>query len=94
MNSDARNVDFWDLRDVDLAKHCLRISEEESLRINAAIKAEAGRLYVEWCENMDGSEVDRKERAQRAALRAALRKRTIQILVKLSLLDEKLTRAR
>ncbi len=87
MKRESSKIDFWSLSDVVLAKNCRVIAESESAEITAAVKAEAMRLYGDWRAAIDSTDNDRHERELRAGVMAALRKRTIQILVGLSETD-------
>lgn len=75
---------FWDLTDAQLAESCRTIAQEDNSVGNSDLRAEARRLSEVWREALDGSDRDADERERRAALLSGLRKRTIQILVKLA----------
>lgn len=75
---------FWDLSDVELATSCLMIAEERDSTCESALRAEASRLFHVWRETLEESGADAEELERRAALLSGLRKRTIQILVKLA----------
>lgn len=75
---------FWDLTDAQLAESCRVIADELGADTESDLRAEAGRLYAVWRETLDGSERDAEQRERRASLLSGLRKRTIQILVKLA----------
>ncbi len=73
---------LWDLSELDLAESCRQISEGRVSGCGSMLRAEAMRLFLLWMEAMSDS-ADADEREQRAALISGLRKRTIQILVRL-----------
>lgn len=68
---------------MELAASCRMIADNgEALRVRG-IRAEAMRLSTVWLETLHSPGRSAEDRARRAALLAGLRKRTIQILVKL-----------
>lgn len=75
---------FWDLSDAELATSCLLVAVQQDSPCASDVRAEAARLFDLWRETMDDADEDRGERERRAALLSGLRKRTIQILVKLT----------
>lgn len=75
---------LWELSDTELATSCLMIAEERDSPCESALRAEAARLFHVWRETMEDTGGDSDERERRAALLSGLRKRTIQILVKLT----------
>lgn len=76
---------FWALSDIQLAKSCVLVAESHAGQTNPAVKGEAERLFLLWHDAINGRDEAGPERERRAALLSGLRKRTIQILVKLSL---------
>ena len=84
MKREGSKSNFWSLSDIELARNCRVIAESGSESIAIAIKSEARRLYSDWRDAINFPIDDRQEKARRATVMAALRKRTIQILVKLS----------
>ncbi len=84
MNREDSSSSYWSMSDIELARNCRAIAESRSASITDAIKAEARRLYGDWRNAINFPEGDRQEKARRATIMAALRKRTIQILVKVS----------
>jgi len=76
--------DFWALSDLQLARGCLRIAEGRSALAGAKVRAEAMTLFMVWQDAL--VQCPRGEAAEeRAAILAAVRKRTIQVLVKMSM---------
>lgn len=74
---------FWDLSDRELAASC-RWMAENHLRVESpAVRAEALRLFLLWLDTLNEVGPAGEVRQHQAALLSGLRKRTIQILVKL-----------
>jgi hypothetical protein len=77
--------DFWSLSDRQLERACRIVAEGRVPSSLPFLRAEAMRLFLLWREgNVDVAQ-ERCEGEQRACLLTALRKRTIQILVRISL---------
>jgi hypothetical protein len=80
----AESPDFWSLSDQQLAQACRLIGEGRCSRAGPAIRGEAVRVSLVWRDKLaprrPGDDAE-----ERAAILAALRKRTIQILVKLAI---------
>lgn len=76
--------DFWELSDLDLARSCLLIADNRPGPGNAVLKAEAMRLFLLWRETINSDHQTSKQKEERTQLMAGLRKRTIQVLVRLS----------
>jgi hypothetical protein len=76
--------DFWALSDQQLAETCIRIAEGQIPGSRPFLRAEATRLFLLWHESMNATRRTPEISEQRACLLAALRKRTIQILVSIS----------
>jgi hypothetical protein len=76
--------DFWALSDQQLARTCIRIAEGRIPGSRPLLRAEATRLFLLWHESMNSASRTPENTEQRACLLAALRKRTIQILVSIS----------
>ena len=79
-----RNTDFWSLSPAQLTRQCELIAEGGHADIDKELQGEASRLCTLWQDAQDKPDDDMDGRAGKAARRAALRKRTIEILVKLS----------
>ena len=77
--------DYWGFTEIELARSCKLIAESRSGPRNALLRAEALRLFLLWREAINARGGSREEREDRVALIWGLRKRTIQILVRLSL---------
>jgi len=77
--------DYWGFSDIELAWSCRLIAEGRSGPRNALLRAEAVRLFLLWREAMSAGRGQGEEREDRIGLMWGLRKRTIQILVRLSL---------
>lgn len=77
--------DYWAFSDVDLARCCILIAESRSGPRNALLRGEAVRLFLLWREAINSRRLRGEAREDRVALLWSLRKRTIQILVRLSL---------
>ncbi|HEY3706257.1 MAG TPA: hypothetical protein VGL22_14435 [Terracidiphilus sp.] len=77
--------EFWEMSHEELAEGCIRVAEGQFPQTRPLVRAEAVRLFLLWREAMgtDGTTCDEKER--QAGMLAALRKRTIQVLIRVSL---------
>ena len=76
---------FWVLSNLELANSCKLVGEGRSGPANAPLRAEALRLFLMWREALQSSNRRGEEREERNLMVSGLRKRTIQILVRLSL---------
>jgi hypothetical protein len=76
--------DFWALSDRQLAGSCVRIAQGWVPGTRPILRAEALRIYLLWKESLDAACRARDESEHQAGVLAALRKRTIQILVRIS----------
>ncbi len=85
MNHDDDQSTIWSLSYSQLAEQCRLIAKDNSAAINETLKAEAGRLHAAWQAALLEPAGDYDEHARVAALRAGLRKRTIEILVRFGL---------
>jgi hypothetical protein len=75
-------IDFWSLKPSQLSTECRALAEGSDATVAASLCNEAARLAVEWQEAL-GMRLDNAfEESRRAALIAALRRRTIEILIK------------
>src|SRR5579864_659886 len=77
--------DYWNFSDIELARCCLLIAESRSGPRNAFLRAESLRVFLLWREAIHARRLRGEAREDRVALLWSLRKRTIQILVRLSL---------
>jgi hypothetical protein len=82
--------DFWSLSDTQLERACRMVADGRVPFSPPFLRAEAMRLFLLWRECI--AEVA-QERDQRACLLAALRKRTIQILVRIALSSDPVNEA-
>jgi hypothetical protein len=82
--------DFWVLSDQQLARTCMCIAEGRLPDSRPLLRAEAMRLFLLWHESMNAVLRTPEISEQQACLLAALRKRTIQILVSQSLISQNL----
>lgn len=83
MRHDEARDDIWSLNSVQLASRCRSIADGAYSQADKAIEAEAGRLHAEWQEAIRLPKGDFSDEARRSALLLALRKRTIEILLKI-----------
>jgi hypothetical protein len=75
---------YWQFSDAELARSCMLVAESRSGPRNAPVRMEAMRLFLLWREAIN----DRRKgsvREQGAMKLWSLRKRTIQILVRMSM---------
>lgn len=84
LNSQAM-PDFWSLSDRQLERACRMVADGRVPLSPPLLRAEAMRLFLLWRESIVEVPQDRGRREERACLLAALRKRTIQILVRIAL---------
>jgi hypothetical protein len=77
--------DYWSFSDGELARCCLLIAESRSGPRNALLRAEAMRVFLLWREAINARRERGEELEDHVARLWSLRKRTIQILVRLSL---------
>lgn len=75
--------DFWALSDRQLARICFLIAEGRCAFAGARLRAQATRVYMVWRDALKPRSTNEGAEYQAAAL-AALRKRTIQILINLT----------
>ena len=79
--ADSAN-DLWSLRPAQLRAQCEELAHGGKAGVDAALQKEAAQLAVEWRDAI-GMPLDNGfEESRRASLIAALRRRTIEILVK------------
>jgi hypothetical protein len=84
MANQATSLDFWSLKAVQLAKECRQIAQSDSPKIDESLRAEANLLAAEFRDALLMPQDEFQDEARRAAQLAALRKRAIEILVKVS----------
>lgn len=78
-------TNFWELSDIKLARSCRLIAKSRFGLADRMLPDEAMRLFLLWREAIDHEHKTAEEKEQRVQLLAGLRKRTIQVLVRLSL---------
>ncbi len=76
--------DYWQFSDAELARTCKLVAESRSGPRNAPVRGEALRLLLLWREAINGRRKG-EVREQGAVMLWSLRKRTIQILVRMSM---------
>jgi hypothetical protein len=77
--------DFWELSDEQLAKSCIAIAQGCLPHTRPFVRAEATRLFLLWRDTMNAACPTREDVEENAGALAALRKRTIQVLVRVSI---------
>lgn len=82
MQKESRS-DFWSLSSSQLAAECRLIANGGSSQADKALQAEAKRLYAGWRETIGRPGEDFGDLSGKAVQLAGLRKRTIEILIKL-----------
>ena len=75
---------YWQFSDAELARSCVLVAESRSGPRNAPVRGEAMRLFLLWREAINDRGKS-KVREQGAMKLWSLRKRTIQILVRMSM---------
>ena len=78
------NIDYWALKPSQLANECGLLAEGDTAAVDEAIRAETGQLAAEWKEAINLPQAAFEDQARRAAQISALRKRTIEILIKVN----------
>ncbi len=89
----GESPDFWALSEMELAESCRLIAEGRCSRARISQRAEAMRVWMVWRDHLTPRRT-REEAEERAAILAALRRRTIQMLVKLSITGRRVIPAR
>lgn len=84
MNYQNSKSSIWSLSATQLAGQCRLIAESASAAIDPPLQAEARRLYDAWKDALAMPETDFDARERKASQQAGLRKRTIEILVKIA----------
>jgi hypothetical protein len=83
----ANAPDFWLLSDRQLAHSCLYIARGRFPGVKPFLRAQAMRVFLLWRDTINSQRQTQADFEQGAGALAALRKRTIQLLVRLSLPD-------
>jgi hypothetical protein len=76
-------VDFWSMRPSELRIECRSIAESTDPAIDAKLRTEAAHLAARWQEALEMPRSDAFEESRRASHIAAMRKRTMEFLVKI-----------
>jgi hypothetical protein len=84
MDPIASEAKLWSLSSTELASACQQIAAGNAPSAGATLEAEAGRLYASWRDAMEQPGDELEDRERKASQRAALRKRTIEILIKIN----------
>jgi hypothetical protein len=84
MAHESSTIDFWALKPVQLAHECRLIADGAIAEADEKLRAEARELASDWRTAIDMPRDEFDDQARRAARIAALRKRTIEILVKVT----------
>ena len=78
------DIDIWSLSLAQLAEQCRLIAEGDSANIDKKLQDEAARLYVSWINAFDQHGDNSFEQERKALHRAGLKRRTMEILVKIN----------
>ena len=81
----------WDLSEPELAAACRFIAEGRVRHAAGMLRTEAIQLFIVWIETLNMPVRTGDDRETRAALLSGLRKRTIQVLVRLRQVSERST---
>lgn len=81
----VHGIDFWALPDSSLSDACVQMANENFEGIPGELRAEARRMLRLWNEALEVPDELGQQRARRNSLIAGLRKRTIQMLVSVSM---------
>jgi hypothetical protein len=82
MQNESSGVNYWALSFRHLAEYCSSVAGNSAPDSDPQVRAEAARVYSAWQESLALPEEGFDNGARRAAQLAALRKRTIQMLVR------------
>jgi hypothetical protein len=81
MADEDSRINFWSMHSSQLRDQCIEIADTAPTGVEPALQAEARQLAIEWQEAIDIQSEDVFVQSRKASLVAALRKRTIEILV-------------
>jgi len=84
MADDDSTARFWSLTPTQLCRECRAIAQAAPTPGNVELRAEGARLAAEWQDAIDMPRNDAFDESRRASLILALRKRTIEILIRVS----------
>lgn len=76
---------YWDYSDAQLAQSCAELVQKSCAESEAQTRAEAMRLTLLWHEVLSSAGEASGVRSDCAPLLSSLRKRTIQVLIRVSL---------
>lgn len=76
-------VNYWQLRSSELAEECLTLLDDRSLTSAPELHRELNMISRSWSETFEMPTESFEEQARRAARIGALRKRTIELLVRI-----------
>jgi len=77
------NPDVWSMKSHELRDACREIAHAPREEVQDSLRTEANQLAIEWDEALGLPQLDPFDASRRASIVAALRKRTIEILIKL-----------
>jgi hypothetical protein len=81
------HVNYWSLSFERLAEHCGGVATSTSSGVSPELRAEAAILFQEWQEGLAMPAKAFDETSRRTTALAGLRKRTVEILIKLDSLS-------
>lgn len=84
MGQQDSDTGIWSLSPVQLAEQCRLIAESNSTDIDKKLQDEAARLYTSWKNALVQHEDNQQEQARKALQRTGLKRRTMEILVKIN----------
>lgn len=84
MDRDTLQNRIWSMSSRQLAEQCKVLAEAKSGSVEDPLRAEARRLYDAWSDALNQPEDTYEDHSRKASLQAGLRKRTIEILIKVS----------
>ena len=81
-HEESSEINYWALSFKKLAEYCREIAEQEPTAANQKLAGEAKIVYAEWQDTLALPDDHFEEGSRRAQQLGALRKRTIEMLVK------------
>jgi hypothetical protein len=84
MTDESGTTGFWELKPSQLAHECTLIADGGSPAADSKLRTEAAQLAAEWQDALKLPQDAFGDEARRAEQLAALRTRTIEILVKMA----------
>jgi hypothetical protein len=82
MINEGYDRNFWAFSFKKLAQYCQEVADDNSPQLDPALRVEAKRLIGAWSESLALPEDGFEQSSRRISILSALRKRTIEILVK------------